>query len=254
MSTTQQPDVAEQFATGSWAFTDDVVEVFDDHVRASVPFYDAIQNLVAEAADWLVPAGGLVADLGASTGTTVGAILDRHPERNIRAVLYDEQPAMLSKATGRLMQPAAAGRVDVHARRIEVGPLEHKDADLTVCLFTLQFLPWRDRATALRLAREASAPTGALMVAEKVRLADSRWAEIANDASLDWKAERGISAEAIRAKARALRGVLVPHPLNDLTTVIHGAGWGTPEVLFRWHQWVLLGAYAAGRSCGHGGL
>lgn len=240
------PDVAERFPTGGWEFTDEVVEVFDEHVRASVPFYDAVQNLVAEASDWLVPAGGLVADLGASTGMTVGAILDRHPERNIRAALYDEQPTMLGKAVERLREPVAAGRVEVHTRRIETGPLEHKDADLTVCLFTLQFLPWRDRAAALRLAREASAPTGALIVAEKIRLADSRWAEIGNDASHDWKADRGITADAIRAKARALRGVLVPYPLDALTTVVHEAGWACPEVLFRWHQWVLLGAFTAG--------
>lgn len=240
------PDVAEQFPTGGWEFTEGVADVFDDHVRASVPFYDAIQNLVAEAADWLVPAGGLVADLGAATGMTVGAILARHPERNIRAALYDEQPAMLGKATHRLTQPVAEGRVELYARRIEAGPLEHKAADLTVCLFTLQFLPWPARADALRLAREAASPTGALMVAEKIRLGDTRWAEMAVDASHDWKAERGISADAIRAKARALRGVLVPHPLDALTAAIHDAGWQPPEVLFRWHQWVLLGAFADG--------
>lgn len=239
------PDVAEQFAPGTWNFTDDVVEVFDEHVRASVPFYDAIQDLVAEAADWLLPAGGLIADLGAATGTTVGAVFDRHPERNLRAALYDEQPAMLGKAVERLQDLVATGRVEVHTRRIEIGPLEHKEADLTVSLFTLQFLPWQDRTAALRLAREAAAPTGALLIAEKVRLADTRWAEIANDASHDWKAARGISADAIRAKARALRGVLVPYPLDALTAIIVDAGWGTPQVLFRWHQWVLLGAFAS---------
>ncbi len=239
-------DIAEQFATGSWRFTPDVADVFDDHVRASVPFYDAIQQLVAEVSDWLVPAGGLVADLGAATGTSVAGILDRHPERNIRGVLYDEQPAMLAKAATRLVEPVADGRVALHPRRVETGPMEHKDADLTLALFTLQFVPWADRGAALRLARQASAPTGALIVAEKIRIDDSRWHEIGVDASHDWKAARGITSDAIRAKARALRGVLVPYPLNDLVDAIRSSGWGTPEVLFRWHQWVLLGAFASG--------
>lgn len=240
----QQPDIAEQFTTGGWEFTPAVAEVFDDHVRASVPFYDAIQDLVAESADWLVPAGGLVADLGASTGTTVARIIERHPERDIRAELYDEQASMLARATARLTDPIAHGRVRVHCRRIETGPLEHSDADLTLAVFMLQFLPWRDRLAALTIARKSAADTGALIVAEKVRLGDVRWAEIATEASHDRKAAHGIGAEAIRAKARALRGVLMPYPVTALTAAVRDAGWHCPEVLFRWHQWVVIGAFA----------
>lgn len=242
--TEPEPDIAEQFAAGSWAFTPEVAEVFDEHVRASVPFYDAIQDLVAEASDWLVPANGLVADLGAATGSTVAAILGRHPERNIRAALYDEQPAMLAKATARLIEPIAADCVGVYPRRIEDGPLDHEGADLTLALFTLQFMAPADRRAALALARKAAADTGALIVAEKLRPVDVRWAEMANEASHDWKAAHGIDAEAIRAKARALRGVLMPLPLSELVASVREAGWHSTEVLFRWHQWAVLGAFA----------
>ncbi|MEV4367056.1 hypothetical protein AB0J71_08305 [Nonomuraea sp. NPDC049637] len=54
-------DIAEQFGTGAWKFPPGVAEVFDDHVPASMPHYDAIQALVAGMTDWLVPATGLVA-------------------------------------------------------------------------------------------------------------------------------------------------------------------------------------------------
>lgn len=102
----------------------------------------------------------------------------------------------------------------------------------------------RERVAALRLARASAAETGALIVAEKIRPQDSRWAEIGNDVSHDYKAEHGISDAAIRAKARALRGVLTPHPQAALVAAIEGAGWKSPEVLFRWHQWAVVGAFA----------
>lgn len=242
---TRRRDVAEQFGVGAWQFTPEVVDAFDDHVRESVPFYDAIQDLVAVATDWLVPTGGTVADLGASTGTTVAAILRRHEERSIRAHLYDEQAEMLAKATTRLGGPIAEGRVKVHCRRIETGPLDHEQADLTTALFTLQFLPLPDRTAALRYAREASSPTGTIIIAEKIRPSEVRWAEIAIDVSHDWKEANGISAEAIRAKSKALRGVLRPHTMEELTTAILTSGWHYPEVLFRWHQWVVVGAFAS---------
>lgn len=236
-------DIAEEFDTGAWRFNKAVVDVFPEHVRASVPFYDAVQDLVAEASDWLLPQGGLLVDLGASTGTTVQRISERHPHRNIRAVLYDIEQTMLDKAADNLAG-APVGHVDYVQARIQDAPLKHADADLTVSLFTLQFLPLRDRVAALRNARLCATETGALIVAEKVRPLDSRWAELANDASHDWKAAHGIPDTAIRAKARALRGVLTPHPQDTLFQAVTTAGWCAPEVLFRWHSWLVLGAFA----------
>lgn len=240
---TPAPDIAERFTTGGWKFTPEVAAVFPEHVRASVPFYDAIQDLVAEASDWLLPDGGLVVDLGAATGTTIHRIATRHPERTLRARLYDTEPAMLKRAAEHLADlPNLTAEYDASDIRTPTNP--HKDADLTLALFTLQFLPVPDRITALRHARAGAAPTGALIIAEKVRPPDSRWAEIANDASHDWKATHGITDTAIRAKAKALRGVLQPYPQSTLTQAVTQAGWCCPEVLFRWHNWLLLGAFA----------
>ncbi|GAA1770069.1 hypothetical protein [Nonomuraea bangladeshensis] len=245
----EDTDIAERFDTGGWQFTPDVAEVFDDHVRASVPHYDVIQDLVAETTDWLVPAGGLVADLGASTGASARRILERHPARGIRFALYDEQPAMLDQAAAELRKLAAkvGGEYDatLNATRIQDGPLVHEDADLTLCLFTLQFLPRQERVKALRLARISAAESGALIVAEKIRAIDSRWAEIGSDVAHDYKADRGISDAAIRAKARALRGVLRPYPQQTTMQAMADAGWHAPEVLFRWHSWAVIGAFAS---------
>jgi tRNA (cmo5U34)-methyltransferase len=238
-------DVAEQFGTGAWQFTPEVAAVFPEHVRASVPFYDVIQALIAELSDWLVPAGGLVADLGAATGTTAALIAERHPARSIRFALYDESAAMLDRARIAAAQMTGNHRVETHLTRIQA-PLKHDQADLTLALFTLQFLPRLDRLSVLRMARSCAAETGALIIADKTRPHDARWSEIANDVSHDWKAEHGISDTAIRAKARALRGVLVPYPLDDMLRMITVCGWRSPEVLFRWHSWVVIGAFASG--------
>lgn len=237
------PDVAEQFGAGSWKFTEQVTEVFDEHVRASVPFYDEIQQMVAELSDWLVPAGGLVADLGCSTGNTDLAILARHPDRDLHFVLYDESAPMAARA-GSSVRELAPGRVTAHIGQLK-DELSHKAADLTLLLFVLQFMPYPDqRLAVLAAARRASALTGALIVAEKTRPADPRWAEIGIEVSHDFKARAGITDAAIRAKARALRGVLHPYTQDATMELITMAGWRSPEVLFRWHQWVLIGAWA----------
>ncbi len=236
------PDIAESFKTGAWKFTPEVVGVFPEHVRASVPFYDEIQDLVAQASDWLLPQDGVFADLGAATGITAARVIARHPERCIKVHLYDTEKPMLDAAEATL-RDLPWGELHTHLHPIET-PLLHKEADLTTALFTLQFLPLRERVAALRNARLCATETGALLVAEKVRPTDSRWAEIGNDVSHDYKASQGIPDKAIRAKARALRGVLQPYPSKTLTMMLDTTGWCSPEVLFRWHQWTVVGAFA----------
>lgn len=152
---------------------------------------------------------------------------------------------MLDRAREALRALPGGRKSLFHKAQIQKAPLQHVDADLTLILFTLQFLPATDRVTALRLARDRSAATGALIIAEKIRPGDSRWAEIGNDVSHDWKAAHGITDAAIRAKARALRGVLIPSTQAGLTGAIRAAGWRSPEILFRWHQWAVIGAFAS---------
>lgn len=238
-----RPDVAEGFTTGGWEFTKEVAYVFPEHVRASVPHYEEIQKLVAEVADWTLPAGGVYADLGASTGETLKAILARHPTRKFTAALYDEAEPMLARAKTELNPRSGNCHINYYRQQIQ-DPYQHEGASLTTCLFTLQFMSLTDRIRVLELARAHSADTGTLIIAEKIRPVDSRWAEIANDRSHDWKAEHGIDDAAIRAKARALRGVLIPQPESVLRESLTAAGWRHPEVLFCWHSWLVIGAFA----------
>jgi SAM-dependent methyltransferase len=106
-------DVAEQFGTGAWAFTPEVADVFPEHVRASVPFYDVIQDLVAELSDWLVPAGGLVADLGAATGYFTVRLARAAPKGRVYAV--DIEESMLAFIAKRAAEEGLANVEPIHA-------------------------------------------------------------------------------------------------------------------------------------------
>lgn len=238
-----RPDIAEDFAPGGWKFTPEVTDVFDEHVTASVPFYPMIQDIVAETTDWLLPNGGVYVDIGASTGTTAEYIAKRHPERSIRAYLYDEVPEMLEKAVAKLA-PYTNLKVERRPKNI-LATMDHIPSDLVTSLFTLQFIAPESRQKVLEELHLRSKPTGALIVAEKVRPSHALWAEIACDASHDFKAKQGLSDTAIRQKAKALRGVLRPSTEEELFASIEDAGWRSPDTLFRWHQWTVIGALAS---------
>jgi tRNA (cmo5U34)-methyltransferase len=234
-------DIADRFPAGGWEFTPEVTEVFDEHVRASVPYYDDIQAMVAEFSDWLLPDGGMFVDLGASTCTTLETICARHPNRRVRAELYDEEPSMLDRAKEKTANLNVLA--NFHVQRLQK-PFKHVNADLTVALFTLQFLREQERVPVLAEARRCTTPGGAIILAEKIRPQSSLLAEIAMDASHDFKAAAGIPDQAIRSKARALRGVLMPQTFHQLTRQMYEAGWHEVDVVFRWHQWVIVIGFA----------
>lgn len=217
--------------------------MFDQHVADHVPHYGVFQDVVAHLSDWLAPDGCTVVDLGASTGTTTSLISERHRGRRINFVLYDAEAPMLDAARAKHEGAPTSHSFRYEARDLTTG-LDHADADLTTALFTLQFLRPHQRGELLARARERARTGGALLVAEKVVQPSALWQEIANEETWDYKAERGADAETIRAKARALRGVLVPLSSGGVESLMEGAGWSAVVPIWRWHNWGLWAAEA----------
>jgi tRNA (cmo5U34)-methyltransferase len=115
-------------------FPDDYLEL----VRAEVPDYDRLQELVGEATEGRSVA--TVLDLGTGLGTTAKSVLDRHPQA--RLVGVDESPPMLDHAraaiphaeliVGRLQDPLPPGPFDAVVSALAV---HHLDAVAKADLF-----------------------------------------------------------------------------------------------------------------------
>lgn len=231
-------DVSENFESGAWSFTADVAKVFDEHVTSNVPHYELIQKSVTYLSDWLAPDYATVVDAGASTGTTTRAISLRHPQRNLEFYLYDSELPMLEQAKEKNANHPPNHRFVFCRENLLDGKLVHKKADLTLCLFVLQFLPLDKRAYVLQQLHErATANTSYLLVAEKVWQPNAFLQEIANEATWDYKSDNGVDADVIRTKAKALRGVLQPLEANTLEQLLISSGWKMPTAIYRWHSW-----------------
>lgn len=231
-------DISKLFKSGAWEFTPEVADAFDDHVSVHVPNYHLIQDLIVHLSDWFAPAHGIVADVGAATGTTVKMIADRHPQRELDFFLYDVEQSMLDAAERKFKDTTTTHSFYGSTSDLTFEDAEHENADLTLCLFTLQFIPPHLRIQMLHAMRGASrSETGVLILAEKIELSTGIWQEIANEATWDHKANHGVLAEDIRLKARALRGVLQPGTASDLERQLEIAGWGPPLQAYRWYNW-----------------
>jgi tRNA (cmo5U34)-methyltransferase len=237
----------ERTSQAGWNF-DGFGPEFDSHVVAHLPAYETVQGVVGAVSSFTLPDLGVVADLGASTGRTVMALHEQHPHRRITAHLYDTDPSMLEVARQRISGGPAQDVVTAHCH---VGDLtsaqawRHTEADLTLALWLLQFLHPAQRVQVLARARERAAGHGAILVAAKMRHTDPRWQEVADAALVDHKAAAGVTPEEITAKAASLRGVMIPDTVGQVRAQLDAAGWHGATVVYSWHVWTLIGAWAS---------
>lgn len=222
-----------------WSFSD-IGPEFDAHVARHLPGYFDVQRLVGLIAQATIPVGGVVADLGCSTGTTIATVDEATRGRGTVFFGYDNDASMIDEASGRLPHgPSVLINTELPDGMI------HERAELTTCLWLLQFLPFGAQHAVLAAARDRAAPSGRLIVAAKTRHVDVRWQNIAVNALEDYKSAVGVSAQERADKTRALRGVLHEQTAGDYAELIHRAGWTAPTILWRWHVWTVFGAHAS---------
>ncbi len=222
-----------------WTF-DGFGAEFDEHALAHLPEYRRAHETIAHAASFALRPGGTVADLGASTGYAIESIRTALAGRPFEAYLYDLDQSMLEQAALRLDGEGTYVQAD-----LTVDSLEHDDADVTLLLWTLQFLRPNLWPQVLAQARYAAATDGLLLVGAKTRLSDARWQEQADAATAEWKAAHGVTPAEALTKSRSLRGTMVVVSLDRLYSELESAGWHAPVVLFRWYSWVVIGAWAS---------
>jgi len=116
-------------------------------------------------------------------------------------------------------------------------PFTIKDADLVVSVLTLQFLRIESRPRLLKETFQGLREGGAFIMVEKVMGSSPQFDGMWVDLHHNMKRRMGLSDYEISAKARSLRGVLIPLSLEKNIQLIHQAGYQTSDVFFKWYNW-----------------
>ena len=65
----------------AWSFGGAVPETFEEHVRRSVPGYDAGHEMVLQISDFFVHDDSVCYEIGSSAGKLIAALAERHDGR-----------------------------------------------------------------------------------------------------------------------------------------------------------------------------
>lgn len=189
-----------------WTFKNlAVAENFDRHVREQLPWYDLMTGIIAHIARHYIPEGGLVYDIGASTGNIGRAIADTLEARGASLIAIDNSPQMAELYAG----PGVLHIGD--AMDFDFQPF-----DLAVCFLTLMFIQPAKRPGFMAMLRERCKPGGAIVIFDKAVPAAGYAATVLWRLALAGKVAAGADAKDVIAKELSLSGIQRPIDPKEL--------------------------------------
>ena len=157
---TPQPQVSD------FAFNEDVVRVFPDMIKRSVPGYPTIvENLGVLAAQFAQP-GSALYDLGCSLGAVTQAMRRHVKSEGCRVIGVDNSAAMVARCHEYLHAQDSMFQELLPYELIEgdILALDFQPASVVALNFTLQFIEPERRLELLTRIRQSLLPGGALIL------------------------------------------------------------------------------------------
>ena len=219
--------VAEDFD-----FNERVVEVFDDMLYRSVPFYAEVIAASAQLLDAFLLPGDRVYDLGCATGTTLLEFCRLLPDRDLHFIGIDTSIAMLEKA--RLKAELYSKQDMLSFQAGDITTLEHSNTGAYIVNYTLQFIRPLRREDFLTRLYNSLRPGGVLLLSEKTISHDRRLNREFIDIYHRFKKNKGYSELEIAKKREALENVLIPFSITENIDILRKIGFSTVETYFQW--------------------
>lgn len=218
-----------------------VVNVFDDMVERSVPYYSEMQRMLAEITADHATKGQLIYDLGCSTGTTLIEV-DKLLDSDVRFIGIDESNEMLEKCDKKLKEvgfkrPYELIECDLHQR------VPISNGSVVILCLTLQFVRPLYRERLLRNIYQGLNPGGVLLLVEKVLAESSIFNRDFIKYYYNYKRRNQYSELEISQKREALENVLIPYKLSENILLLKEVGFADCEVFFKWYNFAGLIAY-----------
>jgi len=209
-------------------------EGFDNHINASIRHYGDLWNDVLSMSQYFVEDDTNVVDIGCSTGKLLKAMIKQNtfaPRANYIGVEIEEdfyagfEEDMRDEVLNKRLTYKTC---DVRSFSFNF------NCSLVTSIFTLQFMPQRDRHDVIARIYDGLHEGGAFIFAEKTVASSARIHEIRTFTYYDFKRE-SFSTEDIMDKERTLRHMMKPNTRQELLDMVDDAGFRQVDSFWQNH-------------------
>ncbi|WP_457575988.1 carboxy-S-adenosyl-L-methionine synthase CmoA [Desulfomarina sp.] len=215
-----------------FVFNEQVVEVFDDMLDRSVPFYGEVIRSSARLLDCFLHSGDRVYDLGCATGTTLLEFSRILKKKGLHFTGIDNSTAMLAKA--RLKAKIYSKEDSLDFLEEDITTIHHPGAGAFIVNYTMQFIRPLKREEFVRRIYSNLRPGGILLLSEKVISHERRINREYIDIYHAFKRSRGYSELEIAKKREALENILIPFSIDENRALLANCGFQSVETYFQW--------------------
>jgi len=221
-------------------FDQNVVDVFNDMLLRSIPFYTEIQRMIGEMARFFYQPKTCIYDLGCSIGNSLKTLTEAVTESDATFIGIDSSEPMLKRARQYLGKEGRKPRVKLILADLDGKDFSIGNASVVIMNWTLQFIRPIYRERLLRKIALGTNRGGVLILCEKVLVAPPVLNRLYIDLYHGFKSRNGYSRLEIAKKREALENVLIPNKLQENFELLYLAGYRHLDVFFRWYNWAGL--------------
>ena len=219
----KQSDIAD------FRFDQDVVKVFDDMVRRSVPGYDSMIQMIGLIARMYGQDNTNYYDLGSSTGAITLSIALNNKSKNNQFFAIDNSKEMVEQCEKNLHS-----KVDnLQAICDDINQVQIKSASIVVLNLTLQFIDVNLRFNLIKKIYDGLEPGGILIISEKIHFDDELTQNHITKLHIDFKKENGYSELEIANKRQAIENVLITETKEQHLNRLRDCGFVETSCFFQ---------------------
>ena len=219
----KQSDIAD------FRFDQDVVKVFDDMVRRSVPGYDSMIQMIGLIARMYGQDNTNYYDLGSSTGAITLSISLNNKSKNNQFFAIDNSKEMVEQCEKNLHN-----KVDnLQAICDDINQVKINSASIVVLNLTLQFIDVNLRSNLIKKIYDGLEPGGILIISEKIHFDDAVTQNQITKLHMDFKKENGYSELEIANKRQAIENVLITETKEQHLNRLRDCGFVETSCFFQ---------------------
>ncbi|MEW6996427.1 carboxy-S-adenosyl-L-methionine synthase CmoA [Colwelliaceae bacterium BS250] len=204
-------------------FDAQVVEVFPDMIKRSVPGYSTIIETIGQLSARYAQDNTNIYDLGCSLGAASLAMRQNITAKNCNIIAIDNSEAMAERC--QIHVNAFKAETPCVVKQGDILLEEMHNASIIVLNFTLQFIPPEQRQQLLNNVAKALVPGGIFILSEKIYDQDPVCKDLLNDLHHNFKRANGYSDLEIAQKRTAIENVMLPDSLATHIDRLNTAGF-----------------------------
>jgi tRNA (cmo5U34)-methyltransferase len=201
---------------------------FDNHISKSIIGFEGIVKDILILSEYFVEKNQNYYDIGCSTGKLVKAIGKKYKQTNCVGIEIEGNFEDDMKTLD-----------NVRFDKSDVRHYHFRDSCFITSIFTIQFLPVKDRLSVLKKLYESLNKGGAFVLFEKMFFQDVKVNSMFHSIHYDYKLE-SFDKKEIFDKERSLRQLMKIKTLEENISDLNKVGFNRVEVIWKRHSFVGL--------------